>query len=142
MSRYPLAERPYETIFICPPETPQATIDAFVEKLKAIIVKENGVFKSVQVWGRRRMTFPIKRNKDGLYIYIDFNAPSTVPALLNQLFRVTDFIMRQMTVERVEAPAVSTPAAAVATDGTAVPAATPAETPSSEPVNQGASLKA
>lgn len=127
MSRYLLAERPYETLFICPPETPQQTIDAFVEKLKAIITKDNGTFKSVQVWGRRRMTFPIKRHKDGLYIYIDFNGAPSVPAAMNSLFRVNDFVLRHMTLEREDAPPAP-PAAPAATAATPEAAAAPAAT--------------
>lgn len=109
MSRYPFAERPYEIIFITPVETPQATIDALVEKIKAAILKENGTFRSVQNWGRRRLTFPIKRQRDGQYIYIDFNGAPTIPSGLNSLFRVTDFVLRHIIVEREEAPPLPTP---------------------------------
>jgi len=116
MSRYSLAERPYEILFICPPDTTQATIDGLVEKIKAVITKENGTFRSAQNWGRRRMTFPIKRNRDGQYIYVDFNGAPTIPLALNTLFRVTDFVLRHMIVEREDAPALPTPPVVAATE--------------------------
>lgn len=128
MSKYPLSDRPYETLFICPPETPQQTIDAFVDKVKNTIATEKGTFKSVQVWGRRRMTFPIKRHKDGLYIYIDFNGAPSIPGLLNNLFRINDFVLRHMTVERVDPPASPVaPAATALSSNEAAPVETAAK---------------
>jgi small subunit ribosomal protein S6 len=115
MAKPPLAERPYESLFICPIDTPQPTLDAFMEKIKAIITKENGVFKALQVWGRRRMTFPVKRHKDGLYIYFDFNAGGGAPAALTSLYRITDFVLRHLTVEREDAPVLPTPEVAAPT---------------------------
>ncbi len=124
MAKPPVAERPYETLFICPVETPQKTVDTLIEKIKSIVSQEKGTFRSLQVWGRRRMTYPIKRQKDGIYVYFDFNSSNKVPAALSTLFHVSDFVLRHMTVEREDAPVI--PVAATVTDAnpeTAVPAA-------------------
>ena len=136
MSRYPLAERPYEVLFICPVETPQATIDGLVEKIKAIVAKENGTFRTAQNWGRRRLTFPIKRHRDGQYIYVDFNGSPATPSTLTTLFRVTDFVLRHMIVEREEAPILPTPPAQASE-------AAREKTPETAPAaaSEGASLK-
>lgn len=139
MAKPPVAERPYETIFICPVDTPQKTVDALIEKIKAIIALEKGTFRSLQVWGRRRMTYPIKRQKDGIYIYIDFNSNNKVPEALKTLFHVSDFVLRHMTVLREDAPVI--PAASTVTDasapeavaaGAVAPAATPSVSDSKE----------
>ncbi len=146
MAKPPVAERPYETIFICPVDTPQKTVDTLIEKIKAIIAQEKGTFRSLQVWGRRRMTYPIKRQKDGIYIYIDFNSNNKVPELLKTLFHVSDFVLRHMTVLREDAPVV--PAASTVTDapaaeavgaGTAAPSAVP--TPSVSDSKESPSTK-
>jgi small subunit ribosomal protein S6 len=120
-------ERPYESLFICPTDTPQKTIDAFTEKVKTTLAPTNGLVRSVQVWGRRRLTFPIKHHKDGLYVYVDFNGGSGSAEALKNLFRVTDFIMRHVIVERKEIPApverkpVSSEAPAAASSAAAAP---------------------
>lgn len=128
------AERAYETLFVCPTDTPQKTIDSFIEKIKTAIAPTKGVLRSVQVWGRRKLTYPIKHQKDGLYIFIDYTgAPGTVEAL-GKLFHVTDFVIRNVTTDKLnlrppyvrKMPVTTEPA----TEGAAAAAA--AATPSSE----------
>jgi len=98
--------RPYESLFIVPAETSQDKIDAFVEKLKAVITKDGGNFRSAQVWGRRRLTFSIKHNKDGLYVYVDFDGKNKTASEVQHLFQVTDMVIRYMTVHREEPPVI------------------------------------
>ena len=106
MTTATVGKRPYESLFIVPPETPQDKIDALIEKIKATLSKEEGTLKGVQVWGRRRLAFPIKHNKDGLYIYVDFEGGRGSVRAIETLFRVTDFVIRHITVNKVEAPVI------------------------------------
>ncbi len=149
MAKPPVVERPYETLFICPVDTPQKTVDAFIEKVKSTITQEKGTFRSLQVWGRRRMTYPIKRQKDGIYIYFDFNGGSKSTTALDTLFHVTDFVLRHMTVLREDGPA-PVPAAATVTEGQAIaavapeaaaPAAAPQAAAQTSPSGTGPSVK-
>jgi small subunit ribosomal protein S6 len=100
MTKSLAAERPYESLFICPLDASTKTVDAFVEKLKSVITNENGKIISVQNWGRRRLTFPIKRQKEGIYMYIDWDGSGKSAEAANALFRVTDVVLRHMTVLR------------------------------------------
>lgn len=109
-----------------------------MDKVKAMLVAEKGTLKSVQVWGRRRLTFPIKRQKDGIYIYFDYNGSNKSAEEVNKLFRVTDFVIRHLTVLRDDTPP-PLPAGSVmgegsqeATAATPVPAATTQAVQSSE----------
>ena len=106
MSKSTLAERPYESLFICPVDAPQKNIDAFIEKIKSSLIAEKANVKSVQVWGRRRLTYPIKRHKDGLYIYMDFDGIPKTIEVLNNLYRVSDVVLRHLTCIREDAPPV------------------------------------
>lgn len=126
MAKPPVAERPYETVFICPVDTPQKTVDTFIEKVKSTIAQEKGTFRTLQVWGRRRLTYPIKRQKDGIYVYFDFNGGNKSAQALNNLFHVSDFVIRHMTVLREDSP-VPVPAASTVTEGQVQE--TPATTP-------------
>lgn len=124
------AERSYEALFISPVETSQKAIDAYVEKVKATLTQANANVRSVQVWGRRRLTYAIKHQRDGLYIYIDFNGTSASVEALKNLFRVSDLVLRHMITERVElrppyVRKIPTDAAGVpmSTDAAAAPAA-------------------
>jgi small subunit ribosomal protein S6 len=95
------AERSYECLFITPSDTPQKTIDAFIEKIKTAIAPTKGILRSVQIWGRRKLTYPIKHQKDGLYIFIDYTGEKGTAEALRKLFHVTDFVIRHMTTDKI-----------------------------------------
>lgn len=122
MSKSSAVDRAYESLFICPSDTPQKSIDNFIEKIKNAIAPSKGVLRSVQVWGRRRLTYPIKHHRDGLFIFIDFTGEHGAPESLKNLFRVTDFILRYMITDKVvlNPPPVRKPPQAAAETGEAV----------------------
>lgn len=101
MAKHLAAERAYETLFVCPTDTPQKTIDTFVEKIKTTIVPTKGILRSVQIWGRRKLTYPIKHQKDGLYVFIDYTGEAGTTESLRTLFRVTDFVIRHVTTDKL-----------------------------------------
>src|SRR6476469_2431343 len=128
-------ERAYETLFVCPTETPQKTIDVFIEKIKTALAPTKGVLRGVQIWGRRKLTYPIKHQKDGLYIFIDVTGERGTAEALRTLFAVTDFIIRHVLTDKLNLrppyvrkfpTADGAPATADATGGAATASAPPA----------------
>src|SRR3954470_1439231 len=95
------AERAYECLFVCPSDTPQKNIDQFIEKIKTAIAPTKGILRSVQIWGRRKLTYPIRHQKDGLYIFIDVTGERGTAESLRQLFHVTDFVIRHVLTDKL-----------------------------------------
>jgi len=95
-------QRPYESLFIVPVDVPQKKVDAFLEKLKSTLVSAGAEVRGIQIWGRRRLTYPIKHHRDGLYVYVDYNGSRETPEILKNLYRVTDIVLRFLTTARVE----------------------------------------
>ncbi len=135
-------DRAYETLLVLPSDIPQKNIDGYIEKIKSTLAPAKGVLRGVQIWGRRRLTYPIKHQKDGLYVFIDYTGSPQSPELLKNLFHVTDFVLRHLTTDKVVlrppyrrpvegaegAPAVAGAAAPVAgSAAAAAPAAAPVE---------------
>lgn len=139
MSSTATAERAYESLFICPSDTPQRALDALIEKIKNAIAPNKGILRGVQVWGRRRLTYPIKHHRDALYVFIDFTGEAKAPESLKNLFRVTDFVLRHTIMDKVELlpprrpfSPTGSPESADATAAT--PASAPAAAPAAAPV--------
>jgi small subunit ribosomal protein S6 len=101
MAKQIAAERAYECLFVCPSDTPQKSIDQFIEKIKNAIAPTKGILRSVQVWGRRKLTYPIKHQKDGLYIFIDVTGERGTAEALRNLFHVTDFVIRHVLTDKL-----------------------------------------
>jgi small subunit ribosomal protein S6 len=102
MAKASTEERLYESMFICPMDTAQKQVDDFVEKLKSIVTNGKGKVNGVQMWGRRRLSFPINKHRDGLYVYMDFVSGRAVPKELESLYRVNDFVIRHVTLKKEE----------------------------------------
>lgn len=89
----------YETIFICSAEVSQEKVEAVLDKVKSIINRADGKIISAELWGRRKLAYPIRHNREGFYLYILFSALAEAPALLDRYYRVTDTILRGLTIK-------------------------------------------
>ena len=126
----------YETVFILPADYTPQRVDEFIEKLKEVVTKGGGEFTLVDKWGRRRLAYPIKRHREGFYVFIMFKAPGAVLAEVNRFFRVSEDIVRDILCKALEgkpgSPTMSVPATllqtatAPYTRPTPVPAGAPA----------------
>lgn len=93
----------YETIFVAPADIQPQRLDDFVEKLRGVIAKQGGEITAVDKWGRRRLAYPIKRHREGFYVFLTFKSPTAILAELTQFYRVSEDIIRHLTVKAVDA---------------------------------------
>lgn len=94
----------YETVLIVKPQLSDEEVAKTLEAVKAVIVKETGEILAEDKWGRRKLAYAINREREGFYAYLKFRAPSTILQSLNHHFRVTDDVMRHLTVSVVDKP--------------------------------------
>lgn len=90
----------YETIFVCSPLVSEEEIDAMIGKVKDLIVREGGEVKNVNKWGKKRLAYPIKRHREGYYVFLEFYSPEEKIKELESLYRVTEKIVRYLTVKK------------------------------------------
>ncbi|MBL8022848.1 MAG: 30S ribosomal protein S6 [Elusimicrobia bacterium] len=86
----------YETVFVLPGDTQPQKVDDFVEKTKSLIVQKGGEVTLTEKWGRRRLAYPIGRQREGYYTFLQFNADPSFVAEFNQFFRVSEDIIRHL----------------------------------------------
>ncbi len=103
---------PYEAMFICPVDIPQKDIDVIIDKVKKTVTDSGATLNGLQVWGRRRLAYPIKRQREGIYVYVDFSGNNTSASVLTQFFRVTDKVIRHLVVRKDEKGALAAAQAA------------------------------
>jgi len=79
--------RPYEVMVILDPSLDERTVAPSLEKyLNGVVVKDGGTVENVDVWGRRRLAYEVKKNAEGIYAVINLTAePKTVQELDRQL---------------------------------------------------------
>ncbi len=90
--------RKYETMFIIKPDLEQEKTAQLIERFKGIIEGNGGEILEIDEWGKKRLSYEIKKTKEGYYVVIKFSAKSSVAEELDRVFKITDDIMRHIVV--------------------------------------------
>ncbi|XVX20268.1 30S ribosomal protein S6 [Actinomycetota bacterium] len=78
--------RQYELMVILDPELDERTVAPSLEKFLSVITKDGGSVDNVDIWGRRRMAYEIKKKPEGIYAVVNFTSePATAKELDRQL---------------------------------------------------------
>ncbi len=78
--------RAYEVVVILDPSLEERTVAPSLDKYLSLVTKDGGTIDNVEVWGRRRMAYEIKKNAEGIYAIVNLSAePATVKELDRQL---------------------------------------------------------
>ena len=91
----------YEVMFIIDPTLEDEKKDAAVEAVKGIIAAE-GEVGNVDVWGMRKLAYPIQKKTEGYYVVIEFKAEPTLPKELDRRLKISDNVMRHLIVNKDE----------------------------------------
>jgi small subunit ribosomal protein S6 len=90
--------RIYEELFIIKPDAPEEEVDALVEQMRSVITNGGGTVDKAEKWGKRKLAYRVDRYREGSYVLFQFNAnPETVKELERRL-RVTDAVIKFLTV--------------------------------------------
>ena len=88
--------RKYEIIFIAHPDLDEENLNNVVEKVKGWIADDKGEVVSVDNWGKKRMAYRIRKQRDGQYVLITANMEPAAVKNLSQNMRFVEIIMRSM----------------------------------------------
>lgn len=90
--------REYELTYIIKPDIDAAAVAAVVEKINGFIVAENGTLVKTDVWGMRKLTYAIRRYREGQYFFNIVKLPEDAPARLENRIKLTEDVIRHMLV--------------------------------------------
>ncbi|OQB14999.1 MAG: 30S ribosomal protein S6 [Firmicutes bacterium ADurb.Bin193] len=91
----------YETIFVIDKDKSEEETNEIVEKFKSLIASA-GEVESVDVWGKRRLAYPIDDKNEGFYVLVNFTAKPDFPKELDRVYGITDGIIRSIIVRKDE----------------------------------------
>ena len=91
----------YEVMFILDPALEDDKKDATVETVKTIIASE-GEVGNVDVWGMKKLAYPIEKKEEGYYVVVDFKGNPTLPKELDRRLKISDNVMRHIIINKDE----------------------------------------
>lgn len=93
-----MSQRQYEILFIAEQNLGEAEVETLTNTVKGFIEKENGTVERVEKWGKKRLAYPIGKNREGSYVLLLVNSEGSAIAEVERRMRVTDGLLRFMAV--------------------------------------------
>ncbi len=88
--------RKYELVCIVHPDLDEAAFNGVVEKVKGWIGDAGGSVDKIDIWGRKRLAYSIKKQREGQYVLFNASMPGTGTMALDQNLRFLEPVMRYM----------------------------------------------
>ena len=89
----------YESVIIINQNCTEEALKDLESKVTGLI-KENGKVESYQNTGKKRLAYEVKKNKEGFYILINFEAKPDSIAELERNYRITDEVIKFIVVKK------------------------------------------
>jgi small subunit ribosomal protein S6 len=87
----------YETVFILTPVLSDAQMKEAVEKFKALLTDSGATIMNEELWGLKKLAYPIQKKSTGFYTLLQFDAPASVISTLETNFRRDERVLRFLT---------------------------------------------
>ena len=91
----------YEVLFIINAELEDDKKNAVIEMAKETI-SADGEVENVDVWGNKKLAYPIQKKNEGFYVLITFKANPDLPKELDRKLRISDDVLRYIIVNKEE----------------------------------------
>lgn len=89
----------YETTVIINAALEDPQVEAVITRLQELIGRNGGEIEAVNRWGRKRLTYPIKKKNNGFYLNLEFKAPGTIMKILEHSYLLDEQILRFLTIK-------------------------------------------
>ncbi|MCS7053057.1 MAG: 30S ribosomal protein S6 [Ignavibacterium sp.] len=89
----------YESAVIINATLEDSIIESQINKIKEFISNNGGSITDLENWGRKRLAYPIDKNKIGYYVIFRFSAPSNLLAKLERFYNLDENILRYLTIK-------------------------------------------
>lgn len=99
----------YELGIVVKPTLSEGELNALVEKMKGLVTEQGGEMESVNLWGKRKLAYPVEKYNEGYYVFFRFLLSPAKVEEINRVARLTEEILRYILVKeekREERPSV------------------------------------
>jgi small subunit ribosomal protein S6 len=109
--------RRYETVYIFDSALDEPAINDKLTRFHALLTKEGkGTLTKVSHWGKRTMTFKIKKKDTGYYVVAEFEAAGDLLPEYERAVKLDEGVLRYLVVEAAREQPKAVVAAAAAPD--------------------------
>src|SRR5215471_19023257 len=97
-----MQQRAYEVMFIVRPDVTEEDLDKLVSTLQNHATSAGAAVKNAEKMGKRRLAYDVKKFQEGQYVLFTLNADGKVIHELERRLRVTEQVIKFITVRTDE----------------------------------------
>ncbi len=86
--------RHYELMVILDPELEERTVAPSLDRFLNVVRTGGGNVEKVDIWGRRRLAYEIKKKAEGIYAVVDMTATPEVAKELDRQLNLNESVLR------------------------------------------------
>lgn len=96
--------REYEILYIVRADLDDDKVQDIIKRVNTLIEKSDGSVDRTNIWGKRKLAYEVKHQKEGSYVLQDFQiGPDRIPELEAAL-KITEEVLRHLIVRKPERP--------------------------------------
>ena len=88
----------YQSILILKPDLDEAQVDQVLERVTGFLAKNNGSCLKVERWGKKRLSYRIKKSRFGYYLNIYHTCDSLKVSSLEIEYKLYDLILKFLVI--------------------------------------------
>lgn len=92
----------HEVIVILDPALTEDGVEREISGLREIAVKKGAEVLEVQKWGKKRLAYEVKKQRDGQYVLMKVGGMGGIVADFERHFRITETILKGLIVKAEE----------------------------------------
>jgi small subunit ribosomal protein S6 len=93
-----VSDRTYEILFIADPNLGEPEVDALATQVQGFVEKDGGRLQKMEKWGKKRLAYDVRRHREGYYVLLVVEGSGTMVKEVERRIKVTDGIIRYLTV--------------------------------------------
>ncbi len=86
--------RHYELMVILDPELEERTVAPSLDKFLNVVRKGGGSIENVNIWGRRKLAYEIKKRSEGIYAVVDLTSDPALAKELDRQLNLNESVLR------------------------------------------------
>jgi small subunit ribosomal protein S6 len=90
--------RQYELVYIVSPEASEQAVAELHTQVEQIVERFTGTLDKTENWGKRKLAYEIGHAREGTYVIETITGSGEMMKEIDRRFRVTDTIIRHLTV--------------------------------------------
>src|SRR5512134_870412 len=92
-----LKSREYETIYILRSDVDADTAERVQGRVAEVVARDNGKLVKVESWGRRKLAYPVAKQRKGVYVFVKYVGRGGLVAEIERNLKLQDSVLKFQT---------------------------------------------